>query len=267
MTDKEKNFGQLLYPYGEKPPSYAGILRVFFKLIGLKIKLWEEAEFLLVDVPLNEGKAKKLLPMMMFLRKPCRGTIFFANYPKTAFTAPYLEAALLIHVWTPLGWGVHCPWMVVNDDTAMIYGREILGYPKKMAEMNYSTDGKKIKADLSRRGVKILAVEAEKFSREERPEPVLGMKTFNIGGIFQIYSMNPVILFRPNETILESYKASARLELRDSWFDPIKEIIGNYRNPLDARIAKIHIYGSRFMLPVGLSGNISFKNSFNLRYR
>lgn len=255
------------FPLEEIEHSFWNLFKTLIKLMRLRIKLWEDTTFVLIDVPLNPVEAKKSLPMLMFLSKPYRATFFIAKYAKTAFTGTYNEAALLLHVLTPLGKGVYCPWMIVNDDTALIYGRELLGYPKKMADIPFSDDGKKISASLSRRDVKVITVTAERMKKEDNPAPVLQMKTFNFGGMGQSFAYNPIWLFKPREFIHESYTAKASLVIADSLYDPIKRLITDYKNPMDARIAKTDIFSSRMLMPVGLTGVKTFANTFNLRFR
>jgi acetoacetate decarboxylase len=256
-------------PFGlkEKEHGFWKQFKVMLAVTGLKVKLWEDTTFILVDVPLNPEATKKILPMFMCLDKSYRATFFIAKYARTAFTGSYNEAALLVHVRTPLGKGVYCPWMIVNDDTALIYGRELLGYPKKMADIPFDDDGKKINASLTRRGVEVISVVAERLKKEENPAPVLQMKTFNFGGMWQSFAFNPIWLFKPRETIHESYSAKAVLDIKHSDYDPIKGLIADYKNPMDARIVKTDILGIRMMWPVGLTGVRIFGNTFNLRFR
>ncbi|MBN2158783.1 MAG: acetoacetate decarboxylase family protein [Spirochaetes bacterium] len=266
MTRKARS-AVVPFPVNEKSPGFGGLFRVMRDIASLKIKLWEDTTFVLVDVPVNPDEANKILPALMFLRKPYRATFFIARYAKTAFTGSYNESALLLHVRTPIGKGVYCPWMIVNDDTAMIYGRELLGYPKKMADIPFKDDGKKITASLWRRNVRLISVRAERGRKEKNPRPVLQMKTFNIGGIGQSFSFNPVWMFKPREAVRESYTARVALDIQYSDYDPIRSLIADYKNPLDARIVKTDIFGSRMLWPVGLTGVRLFGNTYNLRFR
>ena len=255
------------FPLKEKEHSFWKQFKVMLAIAGLKIKLWEDTTFVLIDVPLNPDEAKKILPLLMSLDKPYRATLFIARYARTAFTGTYNEAALLVHVRTPLGKGVYCPWMIVDDDTALIYGRELLGYPKKMADIPFADDGKKINASLTRRGIEVISIEAERLKKDVNPAPVLEAKTFNFGGMGQAFTFNPVWMFKPRERIHESYSAKAVLNIKHSDYDPIKDLIADYRNPLDARVAKTDIFGARMMWPVGFTGMRVFGNTFNLRFR
>jgi len=264
---KEAKLVDVPFPVKEKEHSVWGQLKLLMSLTGLKIKLWEDTTFILIDVPLNPDETKKILPLFMCLDKPYRATFFIARYPRTAFTGAYNEAALLVHVRTPLGKGVYCPWMIVDDDTAMIYGRELLGYPKKMAVIPFNDDGKKITASLTRRGIEVISVGAERVKKEDNPGPVLQIKTFNVGGMWQSFSFNPVWMFKPTEIIHESHTAKATLNIKHSDYDPIRDLIADYINPVEARIVKTDILGTRMILPVGLTGMRIFANTFNLRFR
>lgn len=256
------------FPFDAGSTSLIDLLSNFVALMRFKVKLWENAKFVLIDLPLNREAAKKLLPLGMRLTDPARATFFIADYTKTAFTIPYRECALLLHVHNLIGGiGVHCPWMIVDDDTAMIYGRELLGYPKKMGTFRFDEKDGRISAGLTRRGVEVLSVEALKQTDEKNPGPVLGIKTFNFGGLGQMSAFSPLVLFKPGETIHESYTAEAELRIEDSPYDPIKGLIADYRNPMPARISRIDIYGSRYMLPVGLSGAGVYAHTFKFRFR
>src|SRR5437016_7485825 len=45
-----------------------------------------------------------------------------------------------------------CPWMMVDDDVALIVGRELLGYPKKLGSIAWRREGDFIEGIASRRG-------------------------------------------------------------------------------------------------------------------
>ena len=255
------------FPFDSASRSAGSLIFNYFSLLRGRVKLWENAHFVFIDVPLEPAEANKILPAWMFLRKPYRATFFIADYPKTAFTVPYHEAALLLHIRTPCGAGVHCPWMIVDDDTALIYGREMLGYPKKMGEFHFTERGKTISADMTRRGVRLVSVKTVRKETEKNPRPLMGVKTFNIGAMGQFVAFNPIWLFKPIEKIHASYTATAELRIGNSPHDPIRKLIADYRNPLPARIGRIDILGSRYLLPVGMTGLRVYANSYENRFR
>jgi acetoacetate decarboxylase len=241
-------------------------LRALLDIRTGQARLWENARFLAVEVPLNAAAVRKILPFGLRLANPPIATLFVADYTKTAFTIPYREAALLIQVRTLLRRGVHCCWMVVDDDTAQIYGREVLGYPKKLARFRFEEKEQRVSAGVSRRGVDLISVEARVMGREDDPRPVLGT-TFNAGGLGQFMAMNPIWSFTPTERIHESFRAEAELRLGDSNVDPIKPLIADTAGKLSARFVVTDIVGARMMFPIGAAGPGWFFNTYSLRYR
>lgn len=228
-------------------------------------KLWENARFILADVPLDPAEARKIMPFGMKPVEPASGILFIADYTKTSFTIPYQEAALLVRVRTIFGEGLHCCWMVVNDDTALIYGRELLGYPKKLADISFEESGVKVSASVIRRGIKVMSLEAERGAAETNPKPVFDIKTFNAGGMGQYFVCNPVWLLRPVEEIHESYEAAVSLALEDAELDPIARLVAG--PPTSGRFAVTDILGTRYMFPAGIAGPLWFPRTFNMRYR
>jgi acetoacetate decarboxylase len=230
-----------------------------------KANLWENARFVLAQVPLDRGELKKILPCGLWPADPAVGTLFIVNYTKTSFTAPYKESGLLINVRTLLGSGVHCCWMVVDDDTALIYGRELLGYPKKMAEIAFEEKDNHVSASVSRRGIKLLSMDAEKGPAQSPAPPIFDRKTFNASGMGQLFLLNPVWMFRPREVIKESYSAAVSINLAESEYDPISKLISG--PAISGRIAVSDIPGSYYQVPVGIAGPKFFANTFFMRFR
>ena len=246
--------------------SFFGALGTFWGLIrGKQQNLWDNARFILAEAPVDRARASRMLPAMLKLADPPRATLFIADYTKTSFTDPYREAALLLHVRHPFGQGLHCPWMVVDDDTALIYGRELLGYPKKMASFEFKEEGDKVSGSVYRRGVKVIAMEGTRGRRQSNPLPVFDLKTFNVGGPASWFILNPIWFFRPREVIHESYDLEIKLTLEPSELDPIAEVVTG--PPTSARFVAMDIVSSRYNLIAGLAGPQHRARNFNLRFR
>lgn len=248
----------------QSPSFWDDVKLVFHPLFGDE-KLWDKARFILADVPLDRKETKKFLPFGMWLPENPVGTLFITEYPKTSFTVAYKEAALLIHVKTPFGRGVHCCWMLLDDDTALIYGRELLGYPKKLAKITWDETEKEINASVERRGVEVLRMNAKLGPAPASPDPVLGIKTFNAGGMGNFFAVQPIWLFKPREEIHEYYTADVTMNVEASEFDPIKRMIAG--EPYNGRMAVIDIRGSYILLPVGLAFFRWFFRSYSMRIR
>jgi len=235
------------------------------KNAGIGGCLWEGARFLLAELPAARGAVRRILPPGLLPSRPPALTVFIAEYPRTAFTVPYREAAVLVHVRTLLGEGVHCCWMVVDDDTALIYGRELLGYPKKLAAIGFEESGEGISAFVERRGVRVLEMRGRKGEVQAGPPPVFGRKTFNVGGVGQAFAVSPLWLLRPREVIHESYQAEVEVAVRPSGHDPIAELAAG--EPRSGRIAVTDIPGTDYLLPVGVAGPFWLNRAFALRFR
>jgi len=228
---------------------------------------WDNARFVLADIPLKGREINKILPLGMWAGPKPVATLFICHYPEVSYPIfPYHEAAMLVHVRTPMGKGIHCCWMIVDDDTALILGREMLGYPKKMGVFEFDESGNEIHAAVSRRGTRVMEIEARRGNPQDPAPPVFNLKTFNTGAMGQFFAMNPIWMFRPREVIRESYNADIRLALNDSVFDPLARLAAG--EPSNGRIVVMDIPGdSPYMLPVGISGPVLFNRTFNMRFR
>lgn len=227
------------------------------------IKPWEGARLLMADLSLDKEGAKRIVPFGMSVGKNPKATMFIANYPKTSFSEPYREAALLVHVKTIFGEGVHCPWMIVDDDTALIYGRELAAFPKKMGEFTFEENENSITASVFRRGVTVFSMEATIGNPHQTVKPVIGRKIYNIGGPGQFFALNPIWMQRSVEDVKESYEAIVSVNIEYSEADPIKDIISG--DPENGRFAVIDILNTKYFLPVGIAGPAWFGRTFRLR--
>jgi len=88
------------------------------------------------------------------------GAVFVANYPKTNFSVSYLESALFLMVAHEGEEGVYCLSMPVNNDMAMILGRETFGYPKKMANIYLEREGNDFRGGTERHGIRFMEMKA-----------------------------------------------------------------------------------------------------------
>lgn len=253
---------------GETPETTSvwSLLRTFGRAFSRRYKQCENARFLLWEVPLAAAEAQRVLPFGVRLSDPPAGTFFVVDYTRPTFTFPYHEATLLIHVRTLLGEGVHPCWMTVDDDTPMIYGRETLAYPKKMAQFTFREDGDGVATSVTRRGTELLAFSGRRGAPLPSPPPIFGRKTFNVGGIGQLLGINTIWLSRLYETVRESTElVDVKLRLQDSPYDPFARLVAG--DPIRPRMVVTDIAGARYLAPVGVTGPVWFSRTFFLRYR
>ena len=67
------------------------------------------------------------------LASPAMASIFTAYFPSNTFGSVYCEGRTFLHVEHGRTRAVFSPWMLVDDDVALILGRELLGYPRSSA--------------------------------------------------------------------------------------------------------------------------------------
>ncbi len=108
-------------------------------------------------------------------RDPVVGA-FVAHYPETNFGVDYNEGALFVGAEYRGEQGLYCLAMPVDDDLAMVLGREGVGFPKKMADhISLERDGARVIGSVVRHGVEILHIEGDAHA-EVTPKPMWGTR-------------------------------------------------------------------------------------------
>jgi acetoacetate decarboxylase len=113
---------------------------------------------------------ERLLPPPLEPTETPLVTAFVANYPKTNFGVIYLEGALFLSAHHKGEEGRYCLAMHVTNDMAMAGGREVFGFPKKMAEISLKRNGQDMEGWLERRGVRFFELRVKltgKFNSED----------------------------------------------------------------------------------------------------
>jgi len=226
--------------------------------------MWEGTRIILSDISLDREEARKVLPRGMWLTDPPTATVYISHCKKTSFTVPYKEAGMMIHVRTVFGKGWHCCWLLVDDDMALIYGRELLGYQKKMGTFSFDESESGIRASVERRGVTVVSIEGKKGARQENPEPITGRRTYNIGGAGQLLILNPIWMFKSREEIRESYSADVSVSIEESEDDPIARLVTGETS--NGRIAVNNTRGLKYCLPIGIAGPLWTDKTLDIRY-
>jgi acetoacetate decarboxylase len=90
------------------------------------------------------------------------GWVFVARYPETNFGLSYSEGALFVRAVYKGEPGWYCLALPVDNDMAMVAGRETVGFPKKMAEkITLERTDNYVMGSVVRRGVELVRIEAE----------------------------------------------------------------------------------------------------------
>lgn len=139
-------------------PAVLGWRPTLAALIGDAEATWPDASVLAFDITVDSPAARRWLPPQ--LSPTGRALLFVAHYPNTSFGVPYHEAGLLLEARRRRELVLHCAWMVVDDDSAMIFGRELFGFPKKMADFRWSVAPEpftRVDVSVARRGEVVVA--------------------------------------------------------------------------------------------------------------
>ena len=94
-----------------------------------------DAEMLSLVWETTPEAIEKLLPPPLKPAEKPLALAFVANYPSTNFSVPYKESALFVNASFEGQEGFYCLAMPVTNDMAMAGGREVWGYPKKLANI------------------------------------------------------------------------------------------------------------------------------------
>ena len=153
---------------------------------------------------------------------------YVAEFHRPNFCPPYNEAAVFVPCKYKGETGSYCLAMPVNNDIAMIGGREIYGYPKKIAEsISVTRTGDEIHGVCIRRGVPIVEIKGTLTDVLE--------ETVETGPHFLIKSIldekgvgarkNPVLMRQQNTANLGKIEiGEGSLSFGESKYDPLHEI-------------------------------------------
>lgn len=120
------------------------------------------AEMLMVRFRTDPDVVASVLPRPLKAPAEPLGMAFVARYPETSFGLRYNEGALFLDAVYKGERGSYCLAMPVDDDMAMIAGRETFGYPKKMAgRITLERSGDHIVGSVVRKETEILRIEGE----------------------------------------------------------------------------------------------------------
>lgn len=198
-------------------------LRTPLNLANLGGKLYHNAQYLTAVLEVDAKEMAPWLPAGMELVKPGRADLFCAFFPENVYTGAYHEAGLFVHIKVGRRYGIFCPWMVLNDDRAMILGREMLGYPKKLGEITWDNNGERIITKASRRGTTLIEMDAVLGKVLQDAPTILGLPHRNITGGLGL-SLPREVRFTPKEHPIEVRQVDMQLRFSGSVNDPLHEM-------------------------------------------
>jgi len=224
--------------------------------------LFERAHYLAVDLPYDRRAARRWVPWPLRLA-PAPATLFLAWFPTTSFGSTYREAGLFLWVRRAgRGDAIFCPWMIVDDDVAMITGREILGYPKKLGAIELAIDGDRVSGAATRRGAPLVAMRGRLGEELASPPPMLGVPHRNVRGAMGSV-VSTVVAFTPRERVVSVRRADLEVEIGGSARDPLHEL--GLGAPLAGRLHVVDLQAGVPPIPVGVISPLAHVRQWLLR--
>jgi len=172
---------------------------------------------------------ERLLPPPLEPAETPTGMMFIARYPETNLGPGYRESALFLNCSYEGERGNYCLAMPIDsEESRLVNGRDIFGFPKKAADIQLTEDGNKVKGWVERKGTRFVEIEAElSGSMPQLPPPgpnflFKAMPRIDLQPGFD----GPVLLCR-HETEIDMKElriGSAEVTLRGSDADPWAEV-------------------------------------------
>jgi acetoacetate decarboxylase len=224
--------------------------------------LYRDAHYFAVDLEVDAAKARAWVPPPLRLATPDVATLFTAYFPSNTFGSVYHEAGLFLPVVHRFTRAIHCPWMVVDDDVALILGRELLGYPKKLGVIELSIDGDRIRGVASRRGVELIRMTGTLHERIDDPPPFLGRPHRNVRSVLGV-ALPKIVAFTPREVPIEVRRAEVEIQIAGSERDPLSDL--GFGRVLGARLHRVNLAAGGVPLPCAGVSPLAFLDHALLR--
>lgn len=174
---------------------------------------------------------------------------FIAEYNRTNFIPPYNEAGVFIPCQYKGEAGAYCLAMPVTTDIAMIGGREVYGYPKKIAEsIKLTRNGNEVHGKCVRNGFSIIEI---KGTLSDVMKPSEGVTPhFVIKSVLDEKGVgarkNPLLLRQLNPTDFDKIElGDGTLTFGKSKYDYLYEI------PVEQVIALTYMENGSILMPPG----------------
>jgi acetoacetate decarboxylase len=133
------------------------------------------AEILTVLFETTPETIRRLLPPPLRPAAIPIGVVIVGNYPRTNFGVAYRESGLFLQAEFKGEEGGYCLAMPVTDDMALVLGREVFGYPKKIANIHLARKGTEVEGWTERHQVRFLEVRAKLMGKcnDEAVQPLI----------------------------------------------------------------------------------------------
>ncbi len=194
---------------------------------------WSNTLIVAVEMEIDPDAAREWLPDGIELADPYTAKYFVADYPESECCGPYRETAILLPVMFNQLPATHCPWMLVDDDVALVQGRDVFGFPKKMGEIRVDINPRtgKIHATVNRHGSRLITIGGTIGKVVPNPEPLLGGSKANVWGVVPangiggLVQMPRILTFETDEEVLLARDLEVTVQIQGTKTDPIDAIL------------------------------------------
>jgi len=183
------------------------------------------------------------------------GLITMLTYPQTPIIHPFNELVVMVPVRVGDVEGNYVPYIYVTTDEALIPGREIAGFPKKLADIVWERDGDRFRGSVTRWGTRILSLQgtiAGPMPAEMAAAQVEGARRPSINyklipgpaGEIEIEEITAVQL----EIVQKRVEmGSGRVQCEFSELDPVSALVPDSDGPLIAIVSDNTIPAGRVL--------------------
>jgi len=215
---------------------------------AIKDRKFTGAKMLGVMFSTTQEAAEELLPPPLEPFDAPNGLIFIAEYPETNLGPGYREAALFLRCKYAGEAGSYCLAMPIMSEESRLYnGRDIFGFPKKMADIRLEKDGDKVHGWVERHGVRFVEIKTTLTGSLPELPPAGPNFLFKASPRIDLEPGfdGPVLLCRHMTKIeMKSLQVGeADLTLRPSDKDPWADI------PIESTMAAFYMVSDNTMLP------------------
>ena len=193
----------------------------FTLLIGNRGAMARNVRVMLFTIDVTADALRDWLPPGLKPGPRPRAHFWIGDYDPHACGVAYREAAIMVEAQRHGRMVAHCPWAVVDDEAPLIWGRDMMGYPKKMGTIDIERNEDSFEVQVSRRGERLWRI-----SGEVDPGTDLGVDNFplpteviNVWGI----PFTPALLIKYENThnLKYHHPITANLEITSGTYDPL----------------------------------------------
>jgi acetoacetate decarboxylase len=188
--------------------------------------------------------------------------VFTGYFPVNTFGSVYREAGVFVDVVHRGTRAIYSPWMLVDDDVALILGRELLGYPKKLGELTWERDGDRIRGVARRRGHDLIEMSGRLGEEIAEPPPILGRPHRNVRSSIGL-ALPKIIAFTPRERVVSVRRAELDVRISGSERDPLHRM--GFGRVLATRLHEVDLGGGMVPVPVALASPLAMARQLLLR--